>query len=100
MRKPYNEIVAEEYKRIREDPVYRLQEQMLDIEVGQIPSINQDPYTEEVQSYQNEVQEAEWSRKQWAYVQQLQGRVIHLENKLAELQAKKKQKEENEYLYK
>ena len=41
--------------------------------------------------------EPQWSKRQWAYVQQLLGRLIHVENELMEFKASRKKKRSYRY---
>jgi len=43
----YEEALAEHYRRIRTDPIYRLQEQMEDMRVDRIPALWSNPTAEE-----------------------------------------------------
>ena len=43
----YNKAVGEHYRRIREDPIYRLQEQLEDIRAEMMPALWDNPIAEE-----------------------------------------------------
>ena len=55
------------------------------------------PYPELEQPEKETLQDNQWTNRQWAKVQQFEGRVIHLENKVVGLTAKRK--EDTKYIY-
>ena len=60
------------------------------LEQAQMPSNYSLYHTEEPPEKEEKV-EPEWTRDQWKSVQQIRAMVLHLNNKVKELQAKKKE---------
>ena len=78
----YEQARAEHYRRIRTDPIYRLQEQLEDMRVEMMPAL-------EVQDFPEKtiLPEPEWTKRQWNIINQLRGMVQFLYSKETERRA-------------
>ncbi len=73
------------YKRVREDPMYRLQLQISDMRAELEPAHSQ--YIPEEPIISNKEDEP-WSNKQWDTINQLKAQVLFLSSKVNEMRAK------------
>jgi len=100
----YNKAVGEHYRRIREDPIYRLQEQLEDLRAEMMPALWNDPIAEETEPmvfpraiyFKGDIRAFELNKR----VTELENANKYLKGKLKELTANASKRKTNRYKYK